>query len=85
VEPDKVHYTDGKEYCEEPYTTTKRRTFRLTYWKKNYITVEGRGQACHVKTANEKPYTGPYDIAVELLKFGGEMALNKLHEICTKV
>jgi len=37
-----------------------------------------------LKSAQQKA-PGPDDIAIELLQFGGEMTLNKLHEICTEV
>jgi len=37
-----------------------------------------------LKSAQRKA-SGPDDIAIELLRFGGEMTLNKLHEICAEV
>ena len=37
-----------------------------------------------MKSASRKA-PGPDDVAAELLRFGGEMTVTKLHEICTEV
>ena len=42
-------------------------------------------EAIRRRTSTSRKSPGPDDVAAELLKFGGEMTVTKLHEISTEV
>jgi len=82
VEPEKVSCR-WKEYCEELYDS-KEEDIQIHLLEREPRPLKEEIRHAMLKIANRKA-PGPDDIAVELMKFGGEMALNKLHEIYSEV
>src|ERR1700733_7031353 len=82
VEPVKVNQR-WKEYCEELYEGAEENIeIDLTEREPPPMKEEIR-RAMLKSTMRKAP--GPDTVAAELLRFGGEMTLTKLHEICVEV
>lgn len=82
TEPEKVSQR-WKEYCEELYDNVQENIEINIHEREPKPLLEEIRQAILKMASRKAP--GPDDIAVELLKFGGEMTLKKLHEICLEV
>ena len=82
VEPEKV-CDRWKEYCEELYDGEVENV-QIEVAEKEPPPLKEEIRRAVLQAAVRKA-AGPDGIAVELLKYGGEMTLNKLHEICTEV
>ena len=82
TEPDKVCQR-WKEYCEQLYDGQEESTDFVVQEKEPPPLKEEIRRAILKSALCKAP--GPDDIALELLRFGGEVTLNKLHEICEEV
>ena len=81
TEPDKVCQR-WKEYCEQLYDGQEESTDFVVQEKEPPPLKEEIRRAILKSALRKAP--GPDDIALELLRFGGEVTLNKLHEILRK-
>ena len=82
TEPEKVCQR-WKEYCEELYDDINDET-EIDVQEKEPPPLKEEIRRAILKLGNGKA-PGPDQVAVELLKFGGDMTLNRLHEICLEV
>ena len=82
TDPEKVCQR-WKEYCEELYDG-KEEDITIYVHEREVPPLKEEIKRALLKSAQWKA-PGPDDIAIELLHFGGEMTLNKLHKICTEV
>ena len=82
VEPEKVCQR-WKEYCEELYVGDDDNIQIDVQEREPAPLREEIRRAILIAGMRKSP--GPDDIATELLRYGGDMTLNKLHEICTEV
>ena len=82
VEPEKVSCR-WEEYCEELYESEEE-DIHIQLLEREPCPLKEEIRRAMLKIANRKA-SDPDDIVVELLKCGGEMTLNKLHEICSEV
>jgi len=69
-----------KEYCEELYEENRQ----IDVQEKEPPPLKDEIRYALLKSAQRKA-TGLDGTAAELLRFGGEMTLNKLHEVCVEV
>jgi len=83
TDPEKVCQR-WKEYCKELYDWKEEDISIIDVQEKEPPPLKQEINCALLKSAQQKA-SGPNDIAIELLRFGGEMRLNKLHEICAEV
>jgi len=74
--------TDGKKYCEELYNDEENR--QIDVQEKEQPPLKDEIRRALLKSAQLKA-TGPEGIAAELLRFDGEITLNKLNKVYVEV
>ena len=82
VDPEKVNQR-WKEYCEELYKE-KDENVDIVIQEGEPPPLKEEIRRAVMKSAMRK-VPGPDNVAAELLRFGGEMTVTKLHEICAEV
>ena len=82
TKPEKVCHR-WKDYCEELYSETELKV-PIDVQEREPPPLKEEIRRAMLKAAQRKA-PGPDNIAVELLRFGGKITLDKLHEICTEV
>ena len=82
TEPDQVCHR-WKEHCEELYNDDEENK-QIDVQEKEPPPLKDEIRRALLESAQRKA-TGPEGITAELLRFGGEMTLNKLHEVCVEL
>ena len=82
TEPDQVCHR-WKEYCQELYNDDEENR-HIDVQEKEPPPPKDEIRRALLKSTRLKA-SGSDGIAAELLRFGGEMTLNKLHEVCVEL